>query len=89
MSSGLCPGVCRLAERELFAVREPAKRVRHPRRLVHAELRAMLGRQSPGAGDVVRVHVGVDHIPQLETTLAEQRLVLGSLDGRIDDRGLV
>ena len=59
------------------------------RRLVQAELCAVLGRELSRAGDVIGVDVRVDHIAQREPALAQQRLVLRGVDRRIDDRGFV
>src|SRR5262249_22194765 len=66
-------------------VGEWAERIGHPRRLVHAQLRAMLGRELPCAGYVVGVDVGVDDVAESELALAKKRLVLGGVDGRVDD----
>ena len=49
----------------------------------------MLGGEPAGAGDVVGVDVGVDHIAEAEAALREERLVLLDVDRRVDDRGLV
>ena len=78
-----------LPERQLLPVVQRPERIGDLRRLVQAELGAMLGGQPARAGDVVGVDVGVDHVAQPEVALLEQRLVLLDRERRIDDRRLV
>src|SRR5262249_33909709 len=78
-----------LAELELLAVAQAAERVAHPRRLVQAQLGAVLRGQPPRARDVVGVDVRVDHVAEREVALLQERVVLLDPERRVDDGGLV
>ena len=94
MSSGRCPGVCRMRSlswpsgsssplasgRNGYVTRADSCR---------QSSAPCCGGELARAGDVVGVDVRVDHVAKLKVALAQQRLVLLGLDGRVDDRRLV